>query len=43
MKRNKESLLIKKETTPAMNERVQLYLERLDKSFKNKFESIKDI
>ncbi|CAD8072627.1 unnamed protein product [Paramecium primaurelia] len=43
IKKNKESLIGKIDMAPALNERVQLYLERLDKSFKNKFESIRDI
>ncbi|CAD8213023.1 unnamed protein product [Paramecium octaurelia] len=43
IKKNKESLIAKTDMTSALNERVQLYLERLDKSFKNKFESIRDI
>ncbi|CAD8101460.1 unnamed protein product [Paramecium primaurelia] len=43
VKKFKESISNKNEITPALNERVQLYLERLDKSFKNKFESIRDI
>ncbi|CAD8123687.1 unnamed protein product [Paramecium sonneborni] len=43
IKKNKESISNKNDMTTALNERVQLYLERLDKSFKNKFESIRDI
>ncbi|CAD8122876.1 unnamed protein product [Paramecium sonneborni] len=43
IKKYKESISNKNDMAPALNERVQLYLERLDKSFKNKFESIRDI